>query len=156
MHREHKEQWTWTKLNFPDDKIWVYEYDPETKQQSSQSSSLRSKKQCIKLGSTWNQYWFVFYITSVIHNLFQRPVEEWAILLWCFEYFKNKLKGNMRNEQPNMIDISWQCTFSFITHYASVFNCYERDCHCLPSLLTWPSLLQLILFPKMKTKFKSN
>ena len=71
------------------DKSWVYSYDPETKQQSSQwgVQTSHGRKKYVKVGAMSSQYWLFFSIVRVLctTNLLQevrRSTKNIALKFW--------------------------------------------------------------------------
>ena len=132
------------------DESWVYDYDPETKQQSTQwktPSSPRPKK-ARQVRSNIKSMLIIFLdIQGIVHKEFVPPGQPvngkfyCEVLRWLRENVRHKTAWNV--EEWKLVVAPWQCA---CTHLARCEGIPHKKCdHCPPPcLLTWPGPLRFL------------
>jgi len=126
------------------DESWLYNYDPETNQKSSQwktPSSPRPKKRA-KFAATSSQVWFFFSFEELcIRSLFL-PCQTVNGNFYC-EVLR-RLRENVRRERPEIWQNGDCCTMTVRLHtYRSLWgNSWQKITWplfpTLPTHMTWP------------------
>jgi hypothetical protein len=92
------------------DESWIYGYDPETKQQSSQGHNHQQQKRCGRSGVQQRACSLFFWSEGIVHQEFVPPNTTVNSDFYC-EVLR-RLKGNVRRKNRNF---GATTTGSFIT-----------------------------------------
>ena len=104
------------------DETWMYGYDPETKQQSSQwksSNSPQPKKACQVRSNVKSMLIIFFDIQGIVHKEFIPPGQTVNAKFYC-EVLKRSLGANVQTSGRKTIGFSTMTTH-LLTHH-SLFN----------------------------------
>jgi histone-lysine N-methyltransferase SETMAR len=123
QQRNSEDETFLTRVN-TGDKSWIYSYDPETRQKSSQwksPNSPRLKKATQVKGKDKSMLTIFFDIKQIVHKKIHpgRPNSQFCILMWCFTATARKcVKTLLRTlATKELAAASWQRSVShFLFH----------------------------------------
>ena len=115
------------------DETWVYGYDPETKQQSSQWSCQihRGRKKRVKFATMSSPCWsFFFWHSRYCSQEIRTPWSnrQWLVLLWGFEAAEggHSAQTSSQVEEQQLVSSPWQRARSHITRCSIVPDFQKR------------------------------
>ena len=138
------------------DESWVYGYDPETKQQSSQWKSPTSSrpKKARQVKCNFNSMIITFFdVKGIVHKEFVSTGQNLNSGFYCDVL--RRLRENVRRRRPKL----WQEQIWLLHHenfrpHTAVSGEKQNDCHPPPTVLPWFGTLWLL--PISKNEIESE
>jgi hypothetical protein len=144
------------------DESWIYDYDPETKQQSSQwkSPNLPGPKKANQVKSKVKSMIIIFFnINGIVHKEFVLAGQTVNSSYYCDVL--SLLCENVWDFASNYGDKGTGCCIT--TTYSLKLPCSpdnfwpkQHDCRPPPNLLAWLLPINFSLFPRLKIKLKGR